>query len=117
MPIRVMKGISTPVVLTFKKNSSPFNFFLCNCPYLTGSRQLNIVSDSQIFESPPKSRSPIKTRFKNILNRKAMQCACRTERKETAKQCSEPVELSRRVNVLISISLRNSAKELCDPLR
>ncbi len=33
----------------------------------------------------------------------------RKERKETAKR--------RRVNVLINISLRISAKKLCDPLR
>ena len=41
-----------------------------------------------------------------------MQCACRTKRKETAKRCSEPVELSHRGKMLINIFLRNSA-DLC----
>jgi len=54
------------------------------------------ISNSRLV-SRPKSRSPIKIPFENILNR--------NERKETAK--------SRRSNVLINIYLRNSAKKLC----
>ena len=54
-----------------------------------------------LIESTPKSRLFIKSPFKNFLNRK--------EHKETAK--------SRRVNSQIFITLRNSAKKLCGPLR